>query len=61
MAFFVDFALFSERLTVCCGTVRCDTVRYGTVRYGTLENSDKNGLPTVGKFNPNLIFLEEFT
>jgi hypothetical protein len=22
-------------------------LRYGTERYGTLENSDKNGLPTV--------------
>jgi hypothetical protein len=42
-------------------TVRNGTIRYGSVRYGTLENSDKNGLPTVGKFNPNLIFLEEFT
>ena len=29
------------------GAVRCGTVRYGTVRYGALENSDKNGLPTV--------------
>jgi hypothetical protein len=28
---------FIERYTVCCGTVR----------YGALENSDKNGLPTV--------------
>jgi hypothetical protein len=28
-------------------TIRYDTVRYDTVRYGTLENSDKNGLPTI--------------
>jgi hypothetical protein len=28
---------FSERKTVCCGTVQYDTVRYGTIRYGTVR------------------------
>jgi hypothetical protein len=39
MAFFVDFALFFRTID--------GLLRNGTVRYGTLENSDKNGLPTV--------------
>ena len=36
MAFFVDFALFFRTID-------------GLLRYGALENSDKNGLPTVFK------------
>jgi hypothetical protein len=39
MAFFVDFALFFRTID--------DLLRCGTIGYGMLENSDKNGLPTV--------------
>ena len=49
MVVFVDIALFFRTIDglLQYGTVRYDRVRYGTIRYGTLENSDKNGLPTV--------------
>ena len=33
--------------TVRYGTLGYARVRYGTLAYGALENSDKNGLPTV--------------
>jgi hypothetical protein len=44
MAFFVDFALFFRTID---GMLRYGTVQYGALGYGTLENSDKNGFPTV--------------
>ena len=33
--------------TLRYGTLGYARVRYGTLAYGALENSDKNGLPTV--------------
>jgi hypothetical protein len=43
MAFFVDFALFFND----------GLLRYGTLGYGALENSVKNGLPTVLSLKDN--------